>query len=79
MPSPLTVDATGAFTAVGTFVREHGGPIRDGELLDVHPAIYSGTVTGTTMRLSLRVTDTNDPSVSFSLSRGAPGRVVKCL
>jgi hypothetical protein len=69
----------GELAASGTFVREHGGPIRVGEPLDSHPALYSGTVSGSTMQLSIRLTDSGDVIGSFSLVRGTLGRVVKCL
>jgi len=67
------------FAVAGTFVREHGGPIRVGELPDSHPAIFSGTVSGSSMMLTIRLTDTNESVGTFALTRGSPGRVVKCL
>jgi hypothetical protein len=69
----------GELAASGTFVREHGGPVRVDEPLDSHPALYSGTVSGSTMQLSIRLTDSGDVIGSFSLVRGTSGRVVKCL
>ena len=38
MQAPIPVDREGAFNVTGIFVREHGGPIRDGEPADQHPA-----------------------------------------
>ena len=67
------------FTVVGTFVRERGGPIRDGELPDSHPALYSASTSGDTMTLTIRLTDIGDLLGPFALTRGAPGRVIKCL
>jgi hypothetical protein len=78
-PQAWAADARGAFASAGTYVREHGGPIREGELLDAHPAIYSGTVKGSTLALIVRLTDTNDDVGTFTLARDAPGRIVKCL
>jgi hypothetical protein len=69
----------GEIAAKGTFVREHGGPIRVDESLDSHPALYSGTVSGNMMQLSIRLTDSGDVIGSFSLARGAAGRIAKCL
>ena len=69
----------GELTASGTFVREHGGPIRVDESLDSHSALYSGTVSASTMQLSVRLTDSGEVIGSFSLVRGTSGRVVKCL
>jgi hypothetical protein len=79
IPGALTVNARNEFNVSGTFGREHGGPIRVGEVPDSHPAVYAGFVTVTTMTLTVRLTDTNEMIGTFTLSRGAPGRVVKCL
>ena len=79
IPIPLMVDARNEFDVSGTFVREHGGPIRVGEMPDSHPATYVGSVTQTMMVLTVRLTDTNEAIGMFTLSRGSPGRVVKCL
>ena len=67
------------FAVSGTFVREHGGPIREDEKADVRPAMYTGSVTGQTMQLTIRTTDPDTAIGTFTLTRGAPGRVVKCL
>jgi hypothetical protein len=79
IPGAFAVDTEGTFAAPGTYVREHGGPIRDGEIPDAHPAIYGGMVTGIAMRLIVRLTDTNEVIGTFTLTRGVPGRVFKCL
>jgi hypothetical protein len=78
MPGRLIAN-DGSFAASGTFVREHGGPIRVDEPQDVHPALYSGTIAGATLKLSVRLTDSGEAIGSFSLLHGAPGRVAKCL
>lgn len=67
------------FTVVGTFVRERGGPIREGEIPDSHPALYSAATSGDIMTLTIRLTDIGDLLGPFALTRGAPGRVFKCL
>ena len=79
IPIALMVDARNEFNVSGTFVRQHGGPIRVGEVPDSHPAAYVGSVTETTMVLMVRLTDTNEVIGTFALSRDSPGRVVKCL
>src|ERR1700724_62390 len=53
IPIALMVDARNGFDVSGTFVREHGGPIRVGEVADSHPAAYVGSVTETTMALTV--------------------------
>ena len=50
---PLRPDADGLLRASGVHVREHGGPIREGEVEDARPAIYVGSVDGD--RITLRV------------------------
>jgi hypothetical protein len=79
IPIALMVDARNDFDVSGTFVREHGRPIRVGEVPDSHPAAYVGSVTETTMVLTVRLTDTNEAIGTFTLSRDSAGRVVKCL
>ena len=79
IPTALAVDARNEFDVPGTFVREHGGPIREGEPADSHPARYAGSVTGRMMVLTVRLTDGTEPIGTYALSRDAPGRVVKCL
>jgi hypothetical protein len=79
IPTALTTDSRGTFSAVGTFVQERGGPIREDETLQVHPAIYVGAVTANTMRLTIRLTDPEVLVGTFVLTRGTLGRLVKCL
>ena len=71
--------SSSSFSLAGTFVREHGGPIRDDETADSHPALYSGAVNGSSMTLMLRLTDSNEIVGTFTLTRGAAGHIVKCL
>jgi len=78
-PNALTLDDRGVFTASGTYVREHGGPIVVGQLPDSHRAVYSGSVSGNTMALAVQLTDTREVIGTFTLIRDASGRVVKCL
>ena len=67
------------FSVAGTFVREHGGPIRDGEIPNSRPAVYSASSSADKMTLTVRITDTNEMIGTFTLTRGVSGRVVKCL
>jgi hypothetical protein len=79
IPGALTVTHAGLLAAAGTFVREHGGPIRVGEPLDQHPALFTGTVSGDVMSLTIRLTDVDESLGPFTLARGASGPVFKCL
>lgn len=73
------VTADGIFTAIGTHYQEHGGPIRDGEPVDKHPARYDGRTDGKTMTLDVTLTDTDQKLGTFKLERGASPNVFKCL
>jgi hypothetical protein len=79
VPTAFGTNERGEFSVAGTFVREHGGPIRIGEIADAHPATFAGSVTATAMVLTIRLADSSDVIGPFSLARGAIGRVVKCL
>ena len=46
---------------------------------DAQPALYSGSISGAKMELSIRLTDSGDVMGPFVLTRGASGRVLKCL
>jgi len=76
---PLVTDRDGRFTLAGTHVREHGGPIRQDEQPDRHPARYQGQLTTNTLRLTVTLTDLQQNVGTFTLMRGAAGRVFKCL
>ena len=69
----------GTIAAKGTFVREHGGPIRVDEPMDIHPALYSGSISSSKMTLSIRLTDSGDVVGPFDLVQGRAGHVFKCL
>ncbi len=79
IPAVPTLDRQGQFQVAGTYTRGHGGPIRQGEIPDTHPAIYSGLVASKTMTLTIRLSDTNESIGPFTLLSGSLGRVFKCL
>jgi hypothetical protein len=79
MPAPIPLDRDGAFQVTGTFVREHGGPIHDGEAPDQHPAQYAGTTDGQRMTLTVTLSDESLQIGTFDLVRSAPPRLLKCL
>jgi hypothetical protein len=76
---PLVADSSGRFDLAGTHTREHGGPIREGEKAETHPARFVGTANGRTMALTVTITDSNENVGKFTLTRGEAGRIVKCL
>jgi hypothetical protein len=75
--SPVQPDAVGRFAVDGVHVREHGGPVRIGEVPDSLPARYLGRVSGD--RMALRVLVGADTLGPFELRRGAEPRLFKCL
>jgi hypothetical protein len=77
LDEPISTDADGAFDVSGVYVREHGGPIRQGEREDSHPAGYSGQVKGDTMTVTIVLVDTHETIGTFTLRRGSVGVVVK--
>lgn len=76
---PLTIDSRGRFRLVGTHTRQHGGPIRMGETANVRPALYTGTIKGQVMELTVKLTDTDETLGTFTLAYGKTGRIVRCL
>lgn len=77
--APIDLRTSGSFTATGTHTFEHGGPIREGEPPDTHPAEYRGLVIGATMTLTVTLTDTTRTVGTFTLRRGQSPTIFKCL
>jgi hypothetical protein len=75
--APVRLDRAGRFNIAGVHVREHGGPIRVGEVPDSLPARYAGHVRGD--RMTLRVLVGADTLGPFELRRGAEPQLFKCL
>jgi hypothetical protein len=76
---PIVAATNGEFVAQGTHTRGHGGPSREGEIPDRHPARYTGWTDGNEMRLTVTLTDTGDKLGDFTLVRGQSPRVFRCL
>lgn len=79
LDGPILPGADGRFEAAGTYVQEHGGPEREGEEPDGRPARYSGRVEGSTLTLTIALTDTGETVGPFTLTRGKAARLTKCL
>jgi hypothetical protein len=75
----IVVATNGNFTVQGTHSPGHGGPIREGELAERHPAQYEGWTDGDTMRFSVTLTDTGQKLGPFNLVRGQSPHVFRCL
>jgi hypothetical protein len=76
--APFTLDSKGRFSWRGIHNREHGGPSRIDEQANGRPAVYSGSIKGDTMALTVKSADTGDVIGTYTLTRGAAGRVFKC-
>lgn len=75
---PVVPALDGSFEARGTHTPEHGGPVREGEILPSYPAHYSGTIRRQTITLAGRL----DNGVSlgpFVLERGVQPQLFRCL
>lgn len=77
LEAPVRPDRAGRFDVAGVHVREHGGPVRVGEVPDSLPARYLGQVDGD--RMVLRVLVGSDTLGPFALQRGAPPQLFRCL
>ncbi len=67
----------GALDVHGTYVFEHGGPVRKDESREGKPARYRGTFDGKTLTIRVVVGE-GDAVGPFTLEPGKRGRVVKC-
>ena len=74
----FATDSEGRFDLVGTHVPEHPGPIEDKPPI-VHPARYSGSTDGTTLTLTVTLSDTGEVLGPYRLTRSTAARIVKCL
>jgi hypothetical protein len=69
----------GEFSGTGDHVIEHGGPVREGEILPARPASYDGTVAGDFMSLTVTLSDSAQVIGTFQLQRGSDGQLTRCL
>ncbi len=75
---PFTVDRQGNFSWRGLFFRSRPGPTRIDEKQSRQAAIYSGSIKGDIMTLTVKLEPNGALIDSFTLKRGSPGRVFKC-
>ena len=76
---PILLDSKGRFTLHGTHLTARGGPVRSDETANQRPAVYTGSIKGEQMTLTVTFTDTNETVGTFSLTHGKEGRVFKCM
>ena len=72
------LSAAGPFSATGTYRPGQGGPVRVGQIFVSKRATYSGSVTEDQMALAVQVEDGTNVG-PFTLTRGAPGQLNRCL
>jgi hypothetical protein len=75
---PLTYDSRGHFTWHGKYTREGPGPIRVDQENNSQRATYTGTVSGGTITLTVKLNGSSDAIGTYTLKRGAAGRIFKC-
>jgi hypothetical protein len=75
---PFTIDSKGRFSWRGTHQREGPGPIRINRPPTSQPAIYTGSVKGTTMTLTVKLAGSDQDIGTYTLEQGRTGRVFKC-
>lgn len=77
MAEPLILK-DGRFTVPGTFVRERGGPTREGQSEKGLPVTYRGEFDGERITLTFSLASDSSDAETFSLTRGTHGRLIKC-
>jgi len=75
----IVPDSSGSFSVKGTYVREHGGPMRSDENPDARNATYKGKITGEKMTLTVTFADGTEDVGPFNLEHGKSGRIHKCM
>lgn len=75
---PVIVGADGRFSAQGTHTAEHGGPVREGEVLPSVHASYQGVVSGNRMTMTARLADGVQLG-PFELRKDAQPGLFRCL
>jgi hypothetical protein len=73
------VRSDGSFSVPGRLVREQGGPAREGETADEHPATYEGHLDGTRLALDVRLDDDGSRTGPFAAVLGREPLLRKCL
>ncbi len=79
MNAPITLSATGAFEGFGFHVPEHGGPVREGEILDSLPARYTGTIRGSRLTFAVELTGSSTSLGQFTVVHNGAAQLFRCL
>lgn len=76
---PLNLDSKGRFSWRGTHNHEHHGPVRIDEPSNSVAVIYTGSIKGDTMTMTVKKADTKETIETYTLKRGVSGRIHKCM
>jgi hypothetical protein len=76
---PIRLAADGTFETTGVFVREHGGPVREGETLEEEPAVYAGRLDGGRLTFTVWLPVRSSTIGPFVAVRDASPRLFSCL
>ncbi|MDX2043962.1 MAG: hypothetical protein SF097_22300 [Acidobacteriota bacterium] len=76
--SKIVLDKQRRFSVSGTYVEEHGGPVRQPDHPQSQPVLYIGQLTGNKMKLTVKRSDTKKVIGTFTLTRGQEAFIVKC-
>ena len=76
---PILVDRQGHFTVSGEYIQDGPGPIRQMEDPRIQPAAYIGDVSGKNMNVRVVLVETGETIGTFTLTRGKPASIFKCL
>jgi hypothetical protein len=74
----IVTDRRGRFNVRGTYVEEHGGPVREKERLNSYPVRFTGRIRGKKMEVTVTRSDTKKTIGSFTLVHGQEPSLVKC-
>ena len=74
----VPVATEGPFSAAGSYRAGQPGPVRVGQVFTSQRATYSGSVTKDQMTLTV-VLDDQSVIGPFTLTKGAPGQLTRCL
>lgn len=75
---PLEADKNGRVDALGSLVREGGGPGAETDAGTGEPARFRGKLAGKTLTLTITLVGPAQDVGTFRLAHGRPGRTGKC-
>lgn len=76
--SKIVLDKQRRFSVTGTYVEEHGGPVRQSDNPQSQKVLYIGQLTGNKIKLTIKRSDTKKVIGAFTLTRGQEPFIVKC-